>query len=102
MKLRVLPTADTDVDESADYYAREADLQVALRFYDAVEASFQRLLEHPDIGVQCDWVNPKFRDIYRWPVPGFEDHRVFFRRTQDSIEVTRALHARRDLNELLG
>jgi hypothetical protein len=33
---RVLPAADTDLDDQAAYLAREANLDVALRFYDAM------------------------------------------------------------------
>jgi plasmid stabilization system protein ParE len=34
-RVRVLPAADSDLDDQAGYLARAAGLETALRFYDA-------------------------------------------------------------------
>lgn len=45
--LRVRPEADHATDTIADYYAREAGVDVALRFLEAIDQAYTRLLEHP-------------------------------------------------------
>jgi len=43
--LRVRPEADRDTDLAADFYAREADIDVALQFLAAVDQAYQQLVE---------------------------------------------------------
>ena len=38
-RYRVLPAADRDLDDQADYLSREAGIEIALRFYDAARSS---------------------------------------------------------------
>jgi hypothetical protein len=44
---RILPAADTDLDDQAAYLACEASLDVALRFYDAAAATFEAIARMP-------------------------------------------------------
>jgi toxin ParE1/3/4 len=39
-RFNVLPAADRDLDDQADYLAREGSLETAYRFYDAANAAF--------------------------------------------------------------
>jgi len=56
--LRVRPEADRDTDLAADFYACEADIDVALQFLAAVDQAFQRLVEHPHIGTPLKAFEP--------------------------------------------
>jgi plasmid stabilization system protein ParE len=47
---RVLPAADRDLDEQADYLATAASLETALRFYDAARSTFGKLADMPGMG----------------------------------------------------
>jgi plasmid stabilization system protein ParE len=44
--IRVLPAADADVDETATYIAHDS-IEQGLRFYDAVNATYQAILQAP-------------------------------------------------------
>lgn len=99
--LRVRPEADRDTDQAADYYAREANLDLGLRFLGAVEAAYARLLEHPHIGSTVASFHPRLSGLRFWPVPGFESHLVFYVPSVDSVEIVRVLHGAQDLQQVL-
>lgn len=98
--LRVLPAADRDIDAAADYYLLEAGVDIALRFMEAVEATFTRLVEHPDAGALVKLQVPELQEHRFRVVPGFADYLVFYRTTPTALEVTRVLHGARDLPNL--
>ena len=95
--LRVRPEADRDTDLAADFYAREADIDVALQFLSAVDQAYQRLVEHPHIGTSVKAFEPRLADLRFWPVPGFESYLVFYVPSPGVVEVVRVLHGARDL-----
>jgi len=49
-RIDVLPAADGDLDEQAAYLARVAGMDIALRFYDAARATFDKIARTPRIG----------------------------------------------------
>lgn len=98
----ILPAADTDLDVQAGYLGREASLEVALRFYDAADATFSFLAHNPEIGVLRESKNPAFAGIRVWRIDGFEKHLVFYRTVEDGVEIVRVLHGHRDLDSILG
>lgn len=53
-RVAILAEADSDLEEQAIYLSHEASLDIALRFYDAVQVSFDLLARNPQIGVQRD------------------------------------------------
>lgn len=54
MTYRVLPAANRDLDEQADYLATNASLETALRFYDAAHSTFEKIAQMPGIGERRD------------------------------------------------
>jgi len=44
--LRILPAADTDIDEAALYIAQDS-LENALRSYDAIDTTYRLIRAHP-------------------------------------------------------
>ena len=70
--LRVRPAADADTDAAAEYYAREASLDVALRFLTALREAYERLVEHPGIGPEVQGFDARVAGLRYWPIPGFE------------------------------
>ncbi len=46
----IRPNAVDDFDEQLDYYETESGLELALRFFCAVEEAIQFLYRHPDAG----------------------------------------------------
>jgi len=98
--LRVRPEADRDTDLAADFYAREADIDVAIQFLAAVDQAYQRLVEHPHIGTAVRAFEPRLAELRFLSVPGFESTLVFYVPSPGVVEVVRVLHGARDLPRL--
>jgi plasmid stabilization system protein ParE len=56
---RVLPAADRDLDDQAAYPATEANLETALRFYDAASVTFGKIASMPGMGEQWSSAQPR-------------------------------------------
>lgn len=97
----VLPAADADLDHQADYLAREASIDTALRFYDAAKTTFEKIVENPGIGQRRDSLNPRLTGLRIWRVEGFEKHLIFYRPGDDGVEIIRVLHGARDIDSVL-
>jgi toxin ParE1/3/4 len=98
--LRILPAADADVDAAAFFIAQDS-VETALRFYDAVEATFRLIREHPLAYARFEFDHPRLQDVRKCSVHGFASHLVFFRVDADMVEIIRVLHGARDLPEAL-
>jgi toxin ParE1/3/4 len=98
---RVLPAADADLDQQADYLANEASLGTALRFYDAVRITFDKIAQNPRIGQKRESLNPCLMGLRVWRVEGFEKHLIFYRPGDDGVEIVRVLHGARDIDTVL-
>jgi toxin ParE1/3/4 len=98
---RVLPAADTDLDDQAAYLAREASLEVALRFYDAAAATCEELARMPGLGERRPTAHPRLEGLRVGRIRGFEKHLIFYRPVADGIEIVRVLHGARDIDRLL-
>jgi toxin ParE1/3/4 len=100
-RYRVLPAADGDLDDQAGYLAEHASLETALRFYDAAAASFATLARMPAMGERWPSVAPRLAGVRVWRVEGFPKHLIFYRPTDDGIDIVRVLHGARDLETVL-
>jgi plasmid stabilization system protein ParE len=49
-RFTILPAASADLDELAAYLVQEDSLELAFRFYDAADATFQQIARMPGIG----------------------------------------------------
>jgi toxin ParE1/3/4 len=74
---RVLPAADRDLDEQADYLAMQASLETAPRFYDAASVTFGKIASMPGIGEQWLSANPRLAGLRVWRIEGFQKHLIF-------------------------
>ena len=63
--LRILPRADQDVDEAADYYADEGGLDLGLRFLQAVEETFLESNDNPQSAGALRHASRQFRPLDR-------------------------------------
>lgn len=89
-----------DLHKLADYIARD-NLDAAIRFLDAAEATFRSLTENPEIGNSCDFQRPDLARIKQWHVHGFRKYLIFYLANETEVEVVRVLHAARDWEVLL-
>lgn len=98
----LLPAADQDLDDQAAYLAREAGLELALRFYDAAAETFSFLARNPGVGAPREAKDPVHAGIRVWRVTGFDKHLVFYRPFGEGVEIVRVLHGHRNLEAILG
>ena len=77
------------------------NLDASVRFYEAAQAAFERLVELPEIGSLRAFLDPTLRAIRMWPIPEFPNHLIFYSPTADGIHVVRVLHAKRDIERVL-
>jgi toxin ParE1/3/4 len=90
-----------DVGAAVDYYAREAGLEIALRFIISVEDAYRVIGARPATG------SPRY--AHELNLPGLRGRRlkrfpylVFYIERADHIDVWRVLHAQRDMAAWLG
>jgi toxin ParE1/3/4 len=97
------PAANRDLVTSFRYYAREASLRVADRFFAEAEATFARLAHMPGLGTRYEPDEPLYADLRYFPVSRFRAHIVFYRMVPgDGIEVFRVLHGAKDIHGILA
>jgi len=93
------PLARQDVLEIASYIAAD-NLDAAERFLDAAEQTFALLASMPLMGRACEFRSPQAQGLRMWRVHGFERYLIFYRPSEDGVDVVRVLHAARDLESL--
>ena len=82
-------------------YLLQQEPRTAERFALAIDTSFDRLLETPDLGFVGQFADTRLHDVRCWQVRGFQNHLIYYRITTDGIEVLRVLHGSRDADQLL-
>jgi toxin ParE1/3/4 len=56
----------------------------------------------PGLGVSRSFGNPRFSDMRACPLKRFEKYLLFYRASEETLEVIRVLHGARNLPELFG
>lgn len=88
--------ASHDIDDAVDRLAREAGLETALRFIDALEAACLHISRNPASG------SPRFGweldrpGLRVWPVKGF-GYLAFYCEEENYVDLWRVLHTARDI-----
>lgn len=100
-RILIRPKARADLDDTAEYIARE-NPTAADRFLTAAGDAFKQLLATSGLGRVREYLDPRLKDLRSWRIRGFENWLVFYRPTDDGIEVIRVLHGARDLASLLN
>jgi toxin ParE1/3/4 len=95
------PEVRRDLVGLADYISRD-NLDAALRFLDAAERTFNFLAANNQSGQQCGFQQPEIAGLRVWPIEGFRNYLVFYRPTDDGVEILRVLHGARDIEALFG
>jgi toxin ParE1/3/4 len=96
------PTANRDLIEIFQYYARKAGQRVADRFFAEAEATFAYLASMPGTGALYEPDEPLFRGLRYCPVSRYRKYLVFYQPVHDGIEVYRVLHGSRDILGILA
>jgi toxin ParE1/3/4 len=90
------PAADRDLDEQFLYIAQRSR-EAALRFFQAAEASFEKLAAMPELGQRQSFGRTELAGLRVWQVRGFENYLIFYRPVEGGIEIVRVLHGARDI-----
>jgi toxin ParE1/3/4 len=94
VRLRALAAAD--LDEAAAYHHGHAGEQIALDFIDAVERAIHRIGHQPHLGTLRYGYELAIPGLRAWPVDRFP-YALFYVDTDETVDVWRVLHARRDI-----
>jgi toxin ParE1/3/4 len=96
------PQARLDLLEQFLYLAEEANIEVAERYYAAIEQTCARLAKHPLSGTPHDSGVARLEGMRRAPVSGFTAYLLFYMPRRSGIDVVRVLHGARDIEHLFA
>jgi plasmid stabilization system protein ParE len=95
------PAAKQDLKDLKKYISSKNRL-AADRFARAAKAAGQKLAEFPEMAPIWETTHPLFQDLRVWPIPQFENHLIFYRRTPQGIEIAGVIHGSRDIGRFFG
>ena len=100
---RVVLTAQAraEVRRATARYRNEGGPALARRWADAVENAVRHISAHPATGSTRYAAPLKLREIRFWPVRGFP-YLVFYIEREQQVDVSRILHAERDIPASMG
>lgn len=101
-RIRIAPQAERDIDGFVVYLAAEADVETAVRFFDAAHETFKAILDNPRIGRARPAGKSRNAGIRQWAVSGFGKHLIFYREVPTGIDIIRLLHGSRDIDRVLN
>jgi toxin ParE1/3/4 len=93
--------AEEDVQQIV-FYIAEDNLHAADAFRAAIEKARATLEDLPETGSPCDFDSHEVADLRMLPVPKFKNYLIFYRSTQEEVEILRVLHGARDVSSLFG
>jgi toxin ParE1/3/4 len=93
----VKPGADRDLDEYGDHLAREASVDMGLRFFDAARQTFALLGTRQNMGWLSRVNYPGLEGLRVFRVGGFEQMLVCYRPPSKGVEILRVVHGSRNL-----
>lgn len=100
LRIVITPRASFDLDELFEYIAQN-NSDAALRFFDSARQTFSQLARTPGMGSIYEISNPSLQGLRRWKVKGFEKYIIFYRFSEQFLEVLRIIHAGRDIPTIL-
>ncbi|HEY5345961.1 MAG TPA: type II toxin-antitoxin system RelE/ParE family toxin [Verrucomicrobiae bacterium] len=87
-----------DVESQFEWYAVNANWEIAGQYLATVEAVCQLLAQHPQLGPRAGFSHPRLRD-WRFIVVfrPFQKHILFYELDGDGVLLRRAMHGHRNL-----
>jgi toxin ParE1/3/4 len=96
-RLLVREQAEAEVDLIAAQIAVD-NLPAALRFYDRVQETFERLADWPLSGTRRTARNSALRGLRYYPIRGYRNYLVFYLPLADGgVEIVHVIHGARDI-----
>jgi len=82
-------------------YIYERNPEAAERVLDAIEKSIRSLIDTPGIGHYWNSTDPRLQGIKVTSVRPFRQYLIFFRESENAIEVFRVVHGARELSRMV-
>ena len=104
MKRRAIirSAAREDILRQFRYYLVEEDNpELADRFLTAAEVTVDKVCASPAMGAPKHFPNKALRGLRSWPIVGFEDIRIYYLASAETLLIVRVLHGKRDLLRML-
>ena len=84
------------------YFGEQADVELAERYFAAIDKTCLQLVKHPQSGTLYDSEIARLKGLRRFPVSGFEKYLIFYLPQGNGIDVIRVLHGARDIDSLFA
>jgi toxin ParE1/3/4 len=91
--------ATQDLRRLANYILANGNREVAERFLESAEYTFNQLALTPNMGRFLMLLD--LQTIRQWRIKNFKDYLIFYRVDSDQVDVLRVLHGAIDLEEIL-
>jgi toxin ParE1/3/4 len=100
-KVKRTPQAKQDLRTHVLYLAK-INPEIADRFIDASEATFEKLAAMPRMGQLQEFKPPELAGTRRWFVSGFEYYLIFYRPIKSGIEILRVLYGTQNIDAIMN
>ena len=93
-QFRLTELAIKDIEQIADYVARESSLAEADRFLNKLDAKFAKIAQFPSIGRQRNEILPRLRSLQ------MEQYLILYIPVEQGVDVLRVVSGYRNLSAL--
>ena len=101
LNLYIRPAASDDIDEIVDYLVGES-VPAAQGFVKDLQKCFDLLTENPKIGVQREYRSTALSGMRMFPLKKFSTYLVIYLPDDQTIDIVRVLHGRRNIEQLFS
>ena len=101
-RLIIKDRATQDLRELANYILVNGNAQIAVKFLNSAELTFEQLLKTPSMGKIMRLFESKLGEIRQWRIKDFKDYLIFYRILDNNVEIIRVFHGARDLADILN
>ena len=89
----ILVRHDAELDAFGYFdFIHQRNPSAALRFVQSIDRTIENLAKHPLIGRRRRFRDPSLRNIRSWRIEGFASYLIFYRVTENHLEVLRIRH----------
>jgi toxin ParE1/3/4 len=93
-QFRLTEPAIQDIEQIADYIARQSGLDQADRFLNKLDAKFGKIAQFPNLGRQRDEILPGLRSL------PMDNYLILYMAIRQDVEIFRVVSGYRDLSAL--
>ena len=93
--------AERDVEERIEYLL-DRNVSAAIRLREALRAAFRKIAASPYMGSAYESAAVAEHGIRYWVVPRFKNYVIYYRPTDEGVEIVRVLYGAQDAPALLA